>query len=220
MLDGAPVTPASQEATNTSPAERREELVRFLKALAHDSRLKILGLLALRPMAVEDLAAHLGLESPTVSHHLRAFSGVGLVRSYGVAHRRYYELDRERLADVLGNLSADETLVGLAAGTGADAYERKVLATFLDEGYITVLPLQPRKVRVLLRWVASNLVPGHVYGEEELDTLLGSMHGNVVRLKRELIDARWLRREGDGYVRVLDAPALQEPPAEGEERPV
>lgn len=215
MIDGEPLTPTTQGPAQTSPAERRSELARFLKALAHDSRLKLVGLLAIRPMAVEDLAAHLGLESPTVSHHLRALFGVGLVRSYGVAHRRYYELDRDRLANVLGNLSADETLVDLAAGTGADAYDRKVLATFLDEGYIGVLPLQPRKLRVLLRWVASNLVPGHVYGDDELGAVLASMHGNVVRLKRELLDAHWLRREGDGYVRVLDAPSMHESTVNG-----
>lgn len=210
MIDGDPVTPTNPGPPLTTPAERRGELTRFLKALAHDSRLKIVGLLAIRPMAVEELAAHLGLESPTVSHHLRALFSVALVRSYAVAHRRYYELDRERLANVLGNLSADETLVDLAAGTGADAYDRKILATFLDEGYIGVLPLQPRKLRVLLRWVASNLVPGHVYDEAELDNVLASMHANAVRLKRELLDARWLRREGHGYVRVLDAPAMHE----------
>ncbi len=192
-------------------SEPRRELVRFLKALADDSRLKIIGLLSIRAMAVEELAAHLGLESPTVSHHLRALFGVGLVRSYGVAHRRYYELDRERLGDVLSNLTADETLVELAAGTGADVYERKVLATYLDEGYIGVLPLQPRKLRILLHWVASNLTPNHVYGPEELEEVLRPIHSDVKRLRRELLDHHLLRPEGSGFVRILTPLTVPEP---------
>jgi len=140
-----------------------------------------------------------------VSHHLRALYGVGLLRSYRVAHRRFYELNRDRLAEVLGNLSADETLVDLTVGTDADTYDRKVLATYLDEGFLSVLPRQPRKMRVLLRWVASNLLPEHVYSASELDGLLATLHGDAGRLRRELLDAGWLREAGGGYLRVLEA---------------
>ena len=47
------------------------ELFTTLKALADASRLRLIGLLAARRMAVEELAQATGLSSPTVAHHLQ-----------------------------------------------------------------------------------------------------------------------------------------------------
>lgn len=47
-----------------------QTLLRFFKALANESRLKMVGLLAGRECSVEELAAFLQLKEPTVSHHL------------------------------------------------------------------------------------------------------------------------------------------------------
>src|SRR5260370_41198463 len=45
-------------------------LLRFFKALAHESRLRLLGFLAQRARSVQELASLLGLTEPTTSHHL------------------------------------------------------------------------------------------------------------------------------------------------------
>ena len=50
--------------------EKFQTLVHFLKTLAHESRLKLLGLLAEREYSVGELAELLDLKEPTVSHHL------------------------------------------------------------------------------------------------------------------------------------------------------
>lgn len=52
---------------------RTATLLAFSKVLADSNRLKIVGLLAQQPHTVEQLAALLGVGSPTVSHHLSAF---------------------------------------------------------------------------------------------------------------------------------------------------
>ena len=57
------------------------DLLVTLKALSDASRLRIVGLLAARPAAVEELAENLALAPGTVLHHLKRLSAAGLVES-------------------------------------------------------------------------------------------------------------------------------------------
>ena len=56
-----------------------EKLLGFFKAMADESRLRIVGLLAHRERSVQELAAALDLKEPTVSHHLAILRAQGLV---------------------------------------------------------------------------------------------------------------------------------------------
>lgn len=56
-----------------------QTLLQFFKALADESRLKILGILANQECSVEELAALLQLKEPTVSHHLGKLKELNLV---------------------------------------------------------------------------------------------------------------------------------------------
>src|SRR5438094_10653679 len=101
--------------------------LRFFKALADESRLRIVGILASREHSVDELAAQLDLRAPTVSHHLARLRDVGLVsmRSDGNVHVYRLELD------ALRNLSRDafsvERIATFADDDNAQAWERKVL---------------------------------------------------------------------------------------------
>jgi DNA-binding transcriptional ArsR family regulator len=53
---------------------------RIFKALADETRLRILGLLTVREMCVCEVMVALRLTQPTASHHLRILENVGLVR--------------------------------------------------------------------------------------------------------------------------------------------
>jgi hypothetical protein len=181
----------------TSDPER-DLLLRFFKALADENRLKIVGLLADRPLAVEELADHLGLESPTVSHHLKALARAELVSSRGRSHQRVYELDLDRLHATARRLLSDDTLPGLREGTAADAYERKVLGTFVEEGRIRAFPSQRKKQRVLLRWAVQRFEPGRRYAEREVNDILAELHEDTARLRRAFVDEGLMEREGGG----------------------
>src|ERR1700736_4847715 len=54
-------------------------LLRFFKALAHESRFRLLGFVAQRERSVQELAGLLGLSEPTTSHHLALLHQAGLV---------------------------------------------------------------------------------------------------------------------------------------------
>ena len=53
---------------------------KFFKTLADRTRLRILGLLAVREMCVCEVMVSLDLTQPTASHHLRILENVGLVK--------------------------------------------------------------------------------------------------------------------------------------------
>ncbi len=71
-----------------------------LRALADDSRRKMLEALAGGPATAGDLAALLPIARPGVSRHLRVLRESGLVEVRQVAQRRVYSLRAEPLAEV------------------------------------------------------------------------------------------------------------------------
>ncbi len=74
-----------------------ERISTLFKVLADPARLRILGLLAEHPRAGHELADRLGLTPPTVSHHMRRLTAVGLVDVAAEAQSRIYSLRAETL---------------------------------------------------------------------------------------------------------------------------
>jgi DNA-binding transcriptional ArsR family regulator len=70
---------------------------RLLKALANETRLKILRLLNIREMCVCELTVALDLTQPTASHHLNILQNVGLVRYRREGKWVFYNLEKPRL---------------------------------------------------------------------------------------------------------------------------
>ena len=71
-----------------------------LAALADDTRLRIVELLAEREHDVSELHAHFPISQPAVSRHLRVLRKHGLVRSRPEGKRRLYSLDPTPLAEL------------------------------------------------------------------------------------------------------------------------
>jgi ArsR family transcriptional regulator len=74
---------------------------RLLKALANETRLKILRLLTLREMCVCELTVALDLTQPTASHHLNILQNVGLVRDRKDGKWVFYSVAKPKLAQSL-----------------------------------------------------------------------------------------------------------------------
>jgi DNA-binding transcriptional ArsR family regulator len=79
-------------------------LLRFFKALGHESRLKLLGLLAQRERTVQELARLLGLSEPTTSHHLGLLRNLELVRLRPEGNLHWYAFDAGGLARLAKSL--------------------------------------------------------------------------------------------------------------------
>jgi DNA-binding transcriptional ArsR family regulator len=75
---------------------------KFFKALADTTRLRILGLLAVREMCVCEVMVALDLTQPTASHHLRILENVGLVKDRKEGKWVFYALhDPAQIANLL-----------------------------------------------------------------------------------------------------------------------
>lgn len=173
----------------------------FFKALANPQRLKILGLLASRPAVVEEITEALELSPATVSHHLRVLRQAGLVSARADQQYRLYELEERRLRQMSRELLRLENL-RLGAGPFPEgAFERKVLDAFVRRGRLVGIPAQRKKREVVLRWLAGHFAPGRRYKEAEVNRIIGRYHEDFCTLRRELIMARLLARDGGIYWR-------------------
>jgi DNA-binding transcriptional ArsR family regulator len=74
----------------------------FLKALAHESRLMMLCILAEGEKSVSELEDHLGLRQPTVSQQLARLRADGLVATRRNGKTIYYSLASEEAHIVIG----------------------------------------------------------------------------------------------------------------------
>ncbi len=173
------------------------ELLAFFKALADANRLRIVGLLARAPASVEELAAALSLRPSTVSHHLARLAEVGLVSAKVDGHYHVYRLDTDALQGMARRLASDEPVA--VEVDVADAWDRKVLATFTGpDGRFTQLPMQRKKLQVLLRHVLAAFEPGREYTNAEVNDVLRRFSDDTASLRRGLVDYRMMARVPDG----------------------
>lgn len=71
----------------------------FSKALADETRQRIMDLLCCRELCVSDLVQELGdVSQPTVSHHLQILKAAGLVESRRAGKQIYYTLRQQAVA--------------------------------------------------------------------------------------------------------------------------
>jgi ArsR family transcriptional regulator, cadmium/lead-responsive transcriptional repressor len=80
---------------------RPEVLATFFQALADPTRVRILELLAERPMAVSELVSALGLAQGRVSSHLSCLRWCGYVRAEVEGRYSRYTLVDDRIRDIL-----------------------------------------------------------------------------------------------------------------------
>lgn len=179
-----------------------EQAVEYLKVLAHETRLRLLGLLAARERSVGELAEILELKEPTISHHLAKLSEAGLVRMRPRGTVHLYRLHSEALYELSRDLFTPERVAAFAPEHRVDAWERKVLRTYVVEGRLTKIPDVRKKRDVILRWLVTHFEEDRRYPEREVNEVIGRVHPDFATLRRELIGARLMQREEGVYWRL------------------
>jgi hypothetical protein len=178
-------------------------LLAFFKAMANESRLRIVGLLAERERSVQELAELLDLKEPTVSHHLAALKALGLVSARAEGVTRWHALRLETLTALNRGLLDPKGVKALSAQACPEPWEDKVLASFVDgAGKLATIPASRRKRQIVLEWLACQFEIGRRYREAEVNEILQRRHWDSATLRRELIGAGLMAREGGVYWRV------------------
>jgi DNA-binding transcriptional ArsR family regulator len=132
--------------SNLSANESNVDLQRFFKALADETRLKMVALLASKSRSGEQLAELLSIKRATVSHHLSKLADAGLVTSTSEGHKKFYTLRLDAVRATAQQLQGKDAGLRVPEGADTDEYDRKVLKDFFhSDGSLRQLPMQRKK---------------------------------------------------------------------------
>ena len=188
------------ENENTLSAEEMKSLVVIGRALADPTRIRILGLLAERPMYGQELARVLDVKPPTVSHHIAPLVNAGLVYVRRENNYHYYELDSDGIQHLAESTQHIARLLFASNPLPPKSDERaRVVATFIKDGRLVSIPAQYKKRRYVMEELARSFEWGRLYDEKEVNAILKTFHDDVASLRREFIDQRIMLRENGRY---------------------
>ena len=180
-------------------------MLQFCKAMADESRLKIVGLLSATEHSVQDLAHLLNLKEPTVSHHLAVLKELDLVQLRADGNIHWYRLSHEVLRKISRNVFSTENIARMAISAEADGWERKVLDNFVRGECLTEIPVSRKKRWVILKWLANRFELGATYSEADVNAILKHHHEDCATIRREMIGYRMLSRDKGIYRRMPDS---------------
>jgi len=196
----------------TLPEEQIEmqTLLVYLKTLADQTRLRLVGLLATQQRSVDELAALLDLRASTVSWHLAKLKEIELVEMRAEGNSHLYWLNGKGLGKINRLLGSPER-IALLVDADMDVWERKVLADFFENGRLKAIPAQEKKKLVIMTWLADRFEWGRRYSEREVNELIARYHPDTASLRRYLVGYRFMEREHGMYWRTRrDTPAREE----------
>jgi len=185
-----------------------QTLLQFLKALANESRLKLIGLLANRELSVGELAEQLNLKEPTVSHHLARLHELSLVRmrAEGTTHR--YRIRSETLHRLSRELFTPRQVASIADKVEGERWERKILKTYFEGDRLTLIPTMRKKRNVILNWLATQFEPGVRYPEARVNQIIKRHHPDSATLRREMVMTGLMERKSGVYWRTAAQAAV------------
>ena len=181
--------------------QRPEIMLQFCKAMADESRLKIIGLLSAAEYSVQQIASTLDLKEPTVSHHLAVLKQLELVKMRADGNFRWYRLNEPVLGKISRAVFSRDNIARLAVSAEAGDSARKVLDNFVNGERLLEIPVSRKKRLVILKWLANFFEPGISYSEREVNTIVKLHHNDCATLRREMVGYRILARDKGIYRR-------------------
>lgn len=183
-------TPLTNSGNTNAGALNAETL---LKIVLDEERLAILGLTALRPYTVRELAAELPGKRTPPAKHVTQLVEAGLLtpvgaESFALNVRQLQQWKRE--------------LFARAALPTPETSDEQVLASFVRGGKMVQYPAQHTKRLVVLRWLASHFEAGRAYPEREVNEMLSGHSEDHATLRRYLVDMGLLVRQEGIYRRA------------------
>lgn len=179
------------------------DILQFFKALAHESRLRLVGLLADRERSVQELAALVDLKEPTVSHHLAMLREAGLVSLRQDGNTHWYTLELKTLSQRAKLILMKEKLAELA--TAGASNDKAVLNYLSPDGRLKAFPATPKKRRPILAWLTRHFDEGRTYSEAEVNEIIERRHHDRETFRREMVGHKMLARKGGQYWRLPEA---------------
>ena len=176
-----------------------KEALTIYKALADETRLKILNALKEKEMYVELLAERLQLTPATVSFHMKKLAAAGLVETRKEQYYTIYSLRQEAFSMTLEQLTFAEAEDAAAERQREEMYRRKVIKAFMPYGYCETMPAQSKKRMIIYEEIMRKFEVGKQYSEKEVNALIGQVHGDFCTVRRAFVGLGWMTRENGIY---------------------
>jgi hypothetical protein len=177
-------------------------LLRFFKALAHQSRLRLIGFVAQHERSVQELAGLLGLSEPTTSHHLALLHQAGLVSLRVEGNLHWYAFEPSKLAPLAKSLLSRQDVAQWSGAARTDAPDRLIQNYLEPDGRLRLIPAARKKRYPVLAWLAAHFDSDRRYREAEVNQILQTRHWDSATLRRDLVGYRMLTREKGMYWRL------------------
>jgi hypothetical protein len=177
-------------------------LLRFFKALAHESRLRLLGFLAQRSRTVQELARLLGLTEPTTSHHLGLLREAGLVTLRVEGNLHWYDFQPSELAPLAKSVLSRQNVAQWAGKARVEKPDRLIQNYLESDGRLRLIPASRKKRYPVLAWLAAHFDLDRRYREAEVNQILQTRYWDSATIRRELVGYRMLAREKGIYWRL------------------
>ena len=152
----------------------------LLKALADESRLKIISYLMSGPKFVEQIAKQLNIGVSTASFHLEKLKAAGLVRDERVQYYRSYSLVENALSVRICDLVSCEE-------TTEFTLENEVIDEFFEKDRLKKLPVARMKREIVLKEIAKRIKRRSGYNDREMNVALAEYFDDFITLKKELL---------------------------------
>ena len=176
-----------------------KEALSIYKALADETRLRILCALKEKEMYVELLSERLQLTPATVSFHMKKLLAAGLVETRREQYYTMYSLRAEAFSMTLEQLTFADAGSDAAEKQREEMYRRKVVKSFMPYGYCEVMPAQSKKRMIIYEEIFKKFEVGKQYSEKEVNALIGQVHGDFCTVRRAFVGLGWMTRENGIY---------------------
>lgn len=177
-----------------------EILVEFHKTLADETRLKLVGLLALRPTCGQDLAEQLRVSTPTISHHIGRLKKLDLVNSVRENNTIYYSINVQKLRELTKAILTNEE-TGDVAPVGRQDDRQKTLHNFMEDGRVKEMPTQRKRRLHILEEILTSFASDRNYTEAEVNEIIKEKYDDYCTVRREFIMFGYMER-AHGIYRV------------------
>lgn len=167
------------------------------KALADESRLKIISILLQKDSYCEYLAEKLGLSAPTITYHMDKLEKAGIVIGTKIQHYVIYSLNREIMDKEIGQL-----IKSAISFEDENTYEKKVIESFFKYGKLKQIPTQLKKREIVIGHIAERFEFQREYSELEVIAILLEIHDDYCTIKRDLIGFGYLEDLNLKYKRI------------------
>jgi hypothetical protein len=160
--------------------------------LAEPSRLRTYSAIVLGATTPEQVAGSTGLPAPVVVKALQRLTKGGLIE----ASRNGFAAHEGAFKDAVRESRPERVPLD------PDPARDNVLRSFIRDGRLTHFPTFPDKFRIVLEYLVQSFEPGREYPESDVNQILNRWHPDHAALRRELVDARLLKRANSIYQRV------------------